>query len=269
MLDPKGGSSTSARRSGCAPGCSPTSARYTPTTRPRGSSTPRTTSPGTTRRASSPPTSASCGRSSGTGPTSTTGGTGPAAPCSSKSPAGRPRESRPARRIGRDDVRCYGPFRSLVRTAEAVRTLNDLLGLRDCAATMPMVFGGQGDLFGSTAPGRLHAPRVRLLHRAVRGIRGRAGVRPAVGHRDRVPGGTHHPADRPGGQRDAGGLEGGSVRGRGALAGEVRAAGMAARRHQPRAHGRGPADVRLSRSRHLRRRSDLPDPAGRRPRLVP
>ena len=33
------------------------------------------------------------------------------------------------------------------RTLEAVRTLNDLLGLRDCAASMPMVFAGQGDLF--------------------------------------------------------------------------------------------------------------------------
>jgi excinuclease ABC subunit C len=52
--------------------------------------------------------------------------------------------------IGRDDARAYGPFRSLARTGVAVRTLNDLLGLRDCAATMPMVFGGQGDLFGST-----------------------------------------------------------------------------------------------------------------------
>jgi excinuclease ABC subunit C len=31
-----------------------------------------------------------------------------------------------------------------------VRTLNDLLGLRDCAATMPMMFSGQGDLFGSS-----------------------------------------------------------------------------------------------------------------------
>jgi excinuclease ABC subunit C len=50
--------------------------------------------------------------------------------------------------VGRDDVRCYGPFRSLGRTLEAVRTLNDLLGLRDCAATMPVVFAGQGDLFG-------------------------------------------------------------------------------------------------------------------------
>ena len=47
----------------------------------------------------------------------------------------------------RDDIRCYGPFRSMSRMLEAVRTLNDLLGLRDCAATMPVVFAGQGDLF--------------------------------------------------------------------------------------------------------------------------
>ena len=49
--------------------------------------------------------------------------------------------------VAREDVRCYGPFRSMGRTLEAVRTLNDLLGLRDCAATMPVVFAGQGDLF--------------------------------------------------------------------------------------------------------------------------
>jgi excinuclease ABC subunit C len=47
----------------------------------------------------------------------------------------------------RDDAGCYGPFRSLARTHEAVRALNDLLGLRDCAARMPMVFAGQVDLF--------------------------------------------------------------------------------------------------------------------------
>ncbi len=52
--------------------------------------------------------------------------------------------------VTREDTRCYGPFRSFGRTAEAVRTLNDLLGLRDCAAATPMVFSGQGDLFGAT-----------------------------------------------------------------------------------------------------------------------
>jgi excinuclease ABC subunit C len=35
----------------------------------------------------------------------------------------------------------------MARMLEAVRTLNDLLGLRDCPATMPVVFAGQGDLF--------------------------------------------------------------------------------------------------------------------------
>jgi len=49
--------------------------------------------------------------------------------------------------LGRDDARRYGPFHSARRTAEAVRTLNDLLGLRDCPATMPMVFAEQRDLF--------------------------------------------------------------------------------------------------------------------------
>jgi excinuclease ABC subunit C len=49
--------------------------------------------------------------------------------------------------VSADDARCYGPFRSMSRTLEAVRTLNDLLGLRDCRAEMPAVFAGQGDLF--------------------------------------------------------------------------------------------------------------------------
>lgn len=49
--------------------------------------------------------------------------------------------------VARDDACCYGPFRSLSRTLEAVRTLNDLLGLRDCTAEMPAVFAGQGELF--------------------------------------------------------------------------------------------------------------------------
>jgi len=51
--------------------------------------------------------------------------------------------------VGPEDFRCYGPFPSLGRTVEAVRTLNDLLGLRDCAPAMPIVFPGQGDLFGA------------------------------------------------------------------------------------------------------------------------
>ena len=60
-------------------------------------------------------------------------------------------------RADRTGLRCYGPLRSVGRVAEALRTLNDLLGLRDCADRMPMVFPGQGDLFG--------APRQAACHR--------------------------------------------------------------------------------------------------------
>ena len=42
---------------------------------------------------------------------------------------------------------CYGPFTSAARVREAIRGINDLLGLRDCAPAMPMVFAGQTDLF--------------------------------------------------------------------------------------------------------------------------
>jgi len=50
--------------------------------------------------------------------------------------------------VAKTDAWCYGPFHSLGRTLEAVRTLNDLLGLRDCTQEMPAAFTGQGDLFG-------------------------------------------------------------------------------------------------------------------------
>lgn len=47
----------------------------------------------------------------------------------------------------REDVRRYGPLSSPSRVRDALRALNDLLGLRDCAERMPIVYGGQGDLF--------------------------------------------------------------------------------------------------------------------------
>lgn len=49
--------------------------------------------------------------------------------------------------VGTGEARCFGPFHSVPRARDSVRTLNDLLGLRDCAPTMPMVFAGQMDLF--------------------------------------------------------------------------------------------------------------------------
>lgn len=57
----------------------------------------------------------------------------------------------------RDQVRYYGPLPSPARTALAVRVLNDLLGLRDCADRMPMAFAEQGDLFD--APRQAACPR--------------------------------------------------------------------------------------------------------------
>jgi len=48
---------------------------------------------------------------------------------------------------GREDQRWYGPFAGVGRLQESIRALNDMLGLRDCAPTMPMVFAGQIDLF--------------------------------------------------------------------------------------------------------------------------
>lgn len=52
---------------------------------------------------------------------------------------------------GDDAVRHYGPLPSASRVRDAVRVLNDLLGLRDCALTMPIAFAEQGDLFAGTA----------------------------------------------------------------------------------------------------------------------
>lgn len=52
--------------------------------------------------------------------------------------------------IASGDERVYGPYRSMGRTMEAVRVLNDLAGLRDCAANMPIVFSGQAELFDAS-----------------------------------------------------------------------------------------------------------------------
>ncbi len=58
--------------------------------------------------------------------------------------------------IGRQDGRVYGPFRSRGRVEEALRVLNDLLGLRDCEARMPIVFADQGDLFVAATQAACH-----------------------------------------------------------------------------------------------------------------
>ena len=99
--------------------------------------------------------------------------------------------------VAREDSRCYGPFRSLPRTLEAVRTLNDLLGLRDCTATMPDRSSPARATCSTTAPGRLHALRVRLLQRPLCRLRDPAGLSRAS-RPPRLPRGPNHPADRSG-----------------------------------------------------------------------
>ncbi|MFN2317385.1 MAG: hypothetical protein ABR602_11960, partial [Gemmatimonadales bacterium] len=47
----------------------------------------------------------------------------------------------------RSDFRSYGPISSPGHLKEALRVINDLLGLRDCAEKMPIAFAGQGDFF--------------------------------------------------------------------------------------------------------------------------
>lgn len=45
------------------------------------------------------------------------------------------------------DARYYGPFRGSGHAAAALRVVNDVLGLRDCAQDRPLVLGDQSDFF--------------------------------------------------------------------------------------------------------------------------
>lgn len=53
-------------------------------------------------------------------------------------------------------IACFGPVPNGDRAREAVRRLNNVLGLRDCPQSQPMSFSEQGELFGiSQTPGCL------------------------------------------------------------------------------------------------------------------
>ncbi|MEO5568343.1 MAG: UvrB/UvrC motif-containing protein [Gemmatimonadaceae bacterium] len=53
---------------------------------------------------------------------------------------------------GHDEASAYyGPFQGAVRVSEALRELNDVLGLRDCSLDQKMHFSDQEDLFGEFA----------------------------------------------------------------------------------------------------------------------
>ncbi|MDB4949313.1 MAG: Excinuclease subunit [Gemmatimonadetes bacterium] len=62
-----------------------------------------------------------------------------------------------------DDAAVYfGPFRGGRRIVDAVRELNDLLGLRDCALATPMRFADQPDLFAFQPAPRCHRAELKL-----------------------------------------------------------------------------------------------------------
>ncbi len=60
----------------------------------------------------------------------------------------------------KDTARYYGPLPSPARAQDAVRVLNDLLGLRDCADKLPIVYAEQCDLFD--VPRQAACPRYEL-----------------------------------------------------------------------------------------------------------
>ncbi|HEX5725529.1 MAG TPA: GIY-YIG nuclease family protein [Longimicrobiaceae bacterium] len=64
--------------------------------------------------------------------------------------------------VADDRASYFGPFRGGRRIVDAVRELNDLLGLRDCALTTPIRFADQPDLFAFEHVPRCHRFELRL-----------------------------------------------------------------------------------------------------------
>jgi excinuclease ABC subunit C len=64
--------------------------------------------------------------------------------------------------VADDAASYYGPFRGGARVVEAVRELNDALGLRDCAVNTPIRFADQPDLFSFEHAPRCHRMELRL-----------------------------------------------------------------------------------------------------------
>lgn len=71
------------------------------------------------------------------------------------------------RRVDDDSATYWGPFGAAARVRHAMRVLNGVLGVRDCAANTPMRFREQGDLFAAGAGAG--AASMRLLPLCVRG----------------------------------------------------------------------------------------------------
>jgi len=55
----------------------------------------------------------------------------------------------PVTRVAEDGATYYGPFPRVRRLAHIVRELSQVLGLRDCPGSTPVMFGDQTEIFGS------------------------------------------------------------------------------------------------------------------------
>ena len=64
--------------------------------------------------------------------------------------------------VSDDAAGYYGPFRGGKRVVDAVRELNDALGLRDCPVNTPLRFADQSDLFSFEPTPRCHRMELRL-----------------------------------------------------------------------------------------------------------
>ena len=64
--------------------------------------------------------------------------------------------------VSDDAAAYYGPFRGGRRVVDAVRELNDALGLRDCPVGTPIRFADQPDLFSFEATPRCHRMELKL-----------------------------------------------------------------------------------------------------------
>jgi excinuclease ABC subunit C len=82
--------------------------------------------------------------------------------------------------VSDDDAAYFGPFRGGRRIVEAVRELNDLLGLRDCALGTPMRFSDQPDLFAFQATPRCHRAELKLCAAPCAGLCSQAEYRRRV-----------------------------------------------------------------------------------------
>ncbi len=66
------------------------------------------------------------------------------------------------RQVADDSATYYGPFRGGRRIVDAVRELNDVLGLRDCRTETPIHFADQRELFQLERAPRCHRHEVQL-----------------------------------------------------------------------------------------------------------